>query len=145
MLLNAKIEELIGESMKSGNTKKTETLRLIKAAFLNYTKQDKKNVLDEAAEIQILGKLAKQREESIEIYRANNRMDLADSEQAELDIIKSYLPEEVSNEEIEKRAIEIITVKEKAKMGLYIKQLKQEFPGASGKTIAEIVTKILNQ
>ena len=49
MLLNAKLEELIGESMKSGNSKKTETLRLIKAAVLNYTKQDKKNVLDEAA------------------------------------------------------------------------------------------------
>lgn len=145
MLLNAKLEELIGESMKSGNSKKTETLRLIKSAFLNYTKQDKKNVLDEAAEIQILGKLAKQREESIEIYKANNRMDLAESEQAELDIIKSYLPEEVSEEEIEKKAIEIITVKEKSKMGGYIKQLKQEFPGASGKTIAEIVTKILNQ
>ena len=45
----------------------------------------------------------------------------------------------------EKKAIEIITVKEKSKMGGYIKQLKQEFPGASGKTIAEIVTKILNQ
>ena len=145
MLLNVKLEELIGESMKSGNSKKTETLRLIKSAFLNYTKQDKKNVLDEAAEIQILGKLAKQREESIEIYKANNRMDLAESEQAELDIIKSYLPEEVSEEEIEKKAIEIITVKEKSKMGGYIKQLKQEFPGASGKTIAEIVTKILNQ
>lgn len=144
MLLNTRIEELIGESMKSGNAKRTGTLRLIKAAFLNYTKQNSKNKLDEAAEIDILKKLAKQREESIAIYRANNREDLVSSEEAELNIIKEFLPAEVSEEEIEKRATEIIVVKEKSKMGEYIKQLKQEFPGANGKTVANVVMKIIN-
>jgi uncharacterized protein YqeY len=144
MLLNTRIEELIGESMKSGNAKRTGTLRLIKAAFLNYTKQDSKNKLDEVAEIDILKKLAKQREESIAIYKANNREDLVSSEEAELEVIKEFLPPEVSKDEIEKRAIEIVTVKEKSKMGEYIKQLKQEFPGADGKTVANVVMKIIN-
>ena len=45
MLLSDKINEYIGESMKAGDTKKTETLRLIKSAFLNYTKQEIKELL----------------------------------------------------------------------------------------------------
>lgn len=153
MLLNDKINEYIGESMKSGDTKKTETLRLIKSAFLNYTKQEIKDkdgkrivpVLNEEAEIKILNKLAKQREESIQVYKENNRPELAEKEENELKIIKSFLPAEVSEEEIEKKAIEIIDVKDKSKMGNYIKQLKQIYPNANGKTIADIVIKIIGK
>ena len=87
-----KIDQLIKKSMVMGNDKRDEnrtaTLRLIKAKYLEFLTAKNAKPLDDAAEINIIKKMADERKESIKIYEENNRVDLADKEKAELAIIK---------------------------------------------------------
>ncbi len=85
--------------MKSGDKTRLGVLRLISSA-VKQREVDERVETDDAAMLVILDKMAKQRRESIEQYTAAKRTDLADVEVAELDIIKSYLPQQLSDSEI---------------------------------------------
>ena len=85
--------------MKSGDKPRLAVLRLISSA-VKQREVDGRVDTDDAAMIAILDKMAKQRRESIEQFTAANRTDLADAEVAELEIIKSYLPQQLSDAEI---------------------------------------------
>ncbi len=85
--------------MKSGDKPRLGVLRLISSA-VKQREVDERVETDDAAMLTILDKMAKQRRESIEQYTAANRTDLADAEIAELEIIKSYLPQQLSEDEI---------------------------------------------
>ena len=85
--------------MKSGDKPRLAVLRLISSA-VKQREVDERVDTDDAAMIAILDKMAKQRRESIEQFTAANRTDLADAEVAELEIIKSYLPQQLSDAEI---------------------------------------------
>jgi uncharacterized protein YqeY len=86
-------------SMKARDAARTSCLRLAKAALKNK-EIDKKAPLDDAEVTTILQSLVKQREDSIEQFRKGNRQDLVLKEQAELGVLRSYLPAEVSEEDI---------------------------------------------
>ena len=143
-LINDKIDLYIMSSMKNHDSVRTETLRAIKAAFLNWktSKENAGKALDVNSELQVLKKMVKQRQESIEQYNAAGRQELADAEQAQIDIIQEFLPAEATEADIEHWfELTVATGLEpiKKNMGLFIKHIKEVLPNADGKMVATIV------
>lgn len=147
-LINDKIDMFIMSAMKEHNLPRTETYRAMKTAFLNW-KTAKENVgktMTEADEINIIKKLVKQREESIEQFMAADRIELANEEHTQMVILKEFLPAEATEDDIlnafntiKAEGIEPV----KKNMGIFVKQIKQLLPTADGKTVATIVQKNL--
>ena len=145
-MLNEKIDELLSETLKKQDTTRLSVLRAIKNEFLKYKTAKNAKPLDDTAEIQILKKMAAQREESIEMFKAGGRQDLVLKETAELNILREYLPAEVGKEEI-LAALENwmkTNTLEKKTMGLAIKYIKQTLPMADGKLTSDIVKEKLD-
>lgn len=144
-----KIDELIIESTKNKEELRLNVLRGIKAAFLNYKTAKNAKPLDDTAEIQILKKMVSQREESITMFKESNRNDLAEKEQKEIEIIKEFLPAEITQAEIEeviekwKKENNIENKIPKKSMGIVIKYVKSQLPMADGKITADIVKNML--
>lgn len=97
--MRAKIMNDIKTAMKAGEKPKVATLRLIQAA-IQSAEIEKKSDLSEADVIQVMTKMVKQRRDSIEQYSNAGRPELAANEQAEIDIIETYLPKQMSDDEI---------------------------------------------
>ena len=108
MSIGEQLTEDMKTSMRAGNTVRTGTLRLLRAAMKN---EEIKlgHPLDEAEELKLLQREAKQRRDSIEQYNDAGRSELADHEQVELDIILGYLPEPISEVELSAIIDEVIT------------------------------------
>lgn len=100
------INKFIAEAMKKRETERLNTLKLIKAELVKNEKNGV--VIDDAAEAKILLKMVAQRKDSIEQYIKGNRNDLADAEQKEIDVIKEFIPEQPTDEDIEKYTVECI-------------------------------------
>jgi uncharacterized protein YqeY len=88
-------------ALKAGKKLELETVRMLRAQ-IKRTSIDKKDELTDSEVAQVLQKEAKKRKEAMEMYRSGGREDLVNKESAELDIIAKYLPEQLSEEEIEK-------------------------------------------
>ena len=124
-------------------------LRAIKAAILlAKTEKGGGEVMTEDAEIKVLQKLAKQRKESAEIYKTQNREDLYQIEAEELEVIEAFLPKQLGREEIVAVIKEVIastgasSVKDMGKvMGVANKELAGK---ADGRTISEVVKELLS-
>jgi len=140
-LINDKIDMLIMNSMKAHDDVRTRTLRLMKAAFLNAKSGTSMRAqLSEEVEIQVLQKMVKQRQDSVEQYKAANRPELAKDEEEEMKIISTFLPAATKPDEIEQwlnNQTEFTF--EKKNMGLIIKAIKAQFPAVDGKMVADIV------
>ena len=146
MALKEQIAEDIKSAMKAKDKIRLETVRSIKKVIIEKEVELRgkgKDALSPEDEIQVLMQQAKQRRDSIEQYSKAGREDLAEKEKAELAVIETYLPEQMSDEEVEKIIVEVITkvgattAKDFGKvMGLAMKQLKGK---ADGKKIQEIV------
>ena len=142
--LNSKLKA----AMREKNKVALESLRAIKSAILLLqTQSGAKETPDDAEITKLLQKLVKQRKESASIFREQGRVDLAEPEEAQIEIISQFLPEQLSAEEVEKVIDDVIqsmgatTMKEMGKvMGMANKQLAGK---ADGKIIAEIVKKRL--
>lgn len=130
-------------AMKSGEQARLDALRMIKAALMKY-KADTMKPADDAAELQILTTLIKQRRESADIFRKNNRAELADKEEAELKLIESFMPAAPTDEEVD-AAIAVAIAETGAtsakQMGLVMKAAQAKLAGkrVDGKAISEKV------
>lgn len=144
-MIQEKLNELIKEAMKSGDKIRLETLRAIKTAEMEYRTAKNAKPLDDTAEVGILRKMISQREDAAAEYVRGGRQDLAEKELLEVEVIKEFLPAEISRDTIEAAAREIIDVKDIKMMGKYIKALRDKFPTADGKVISETVKWILNE
>ena len=143
-MLKEKLNDLIKAAMLEKNQIKLETLRSIKTAFINYETAKNAKPLDEAAEIQILRKMVAQREESVEQYKLAGRIESAEQEMKEIEILNSYLPAPVSKEDVENFVKTLITPETTKKdMGNIVKTVKTKFPTAEGKLVADIVKNLL--
>lgn len=124
-----KITKDLTEAMKAKDTFRTSVLRMLKSALKNE-EINKKSPLTDDEVLAIIKKQVKTRKDSMNEYASYNRMDLADSLQKEIDILNEYLPEELSDEELEKIVKEAIT-KVKAEsikqMGMVIKTISSEY------------------
>lgn len=99
MSLKAQITEDMKTAMRAKDSARLGTIRLLQAA-MKQKEVDERIELDDAAVIAIVDKLIKQRKDSITAYEAANRQDLADVEKAEMEVLKVYLPERMSEAEI---------------------------------------------
>ena len=148
--MKSELNSLIMLAMKEHNTTRTETLRAIKTAFMNWetSKEHAGQELTEADEIQIIKKLVKQREESVEQFMAAGREELANEEHKQMVVLKEFLPEEATEEDILKCFNDVIGQDGfepiKKNMGIIIKTMKGFLPNADGKLIATTVQKYLS-
>ncbi len=100
MALSEKIIADLTASMKAQDAARTSTLRMVKAAMMNR-KIDKGAELDDDDMLKLLRSLVKQRRDSVEQYEKAGRKELADKEQAEIEVIESYLPQPATESEIQ--------------------------------------------
>ena len=112
MALREKIETDYKNALKSKDKNKISTYRLILAGIKdldinNRSGPDKKETVDEDIK-KLLKKMIKQRSESIDIYKKNNRNDLLEVEQSEVNILSSYLPKQLGEDETKKLCSEVI-------------------------------------
>ena len=136
-------------AMREKNKVALESLRAIKSAILLLqTQSGVKENPDDSEITKLLQKLVKQRKESASIFREQGRVDLAESEEAQIEVISQFLPEQLSVEEVEKVVYEVIhsvgasSMKEMGKvMGMANKKLAGK---TDGKLIAQIVKKRLS-
>ena len=137
-------------AMKAKDTVALEALRAIKSAILlAQTEKGGGDGLSEADEIKLVQKLVKQRKDSAAIFSEQGRNDLAEPELAQVVVIEKFLPEQLTEEEIEKVVVQTIDavgasgMKDMGKvMGIVSKELAGQ---ADGKTISSIVKSKLAQ
>lgn len=97
-----KIQTDLVKSMKDKNSSRVSALRSVKTAIMETkTAANGKKELEDADIVKIIQKLAKQRNESAEIYEQNERPELAENERRELDVLNEYLPKMLTEQEIE--------------------------------------------
>jgi uncharacterized protein len=147
MSLEDQINNDIKDAMKAKDQAWLRGVRAVKAAILIAKTDGSGIAMDADREIKLLQKLVKQRQDSLAIYETQNRPDLATVEKEEIEVIQRYLPKQMTTEEIESMVSGIIKennaagIKDMGKvMGLASKALAGK---ADGKTIAEIVKKLL--
>lgn len=133
------------EAMRNKDAEKLSALRMVKAALLNVMKEGKgKDNLTDEQVIAVLNKEAKKRKESAQAYRDARRVELAEKEEKELVMIKTYLPEQLSDDGIRsvvKQVIEELgTDNFGAVMGATMKKLQGQ---ADGKIVKQIVQESL--
>ena len=149
MSLIKKINMDLKQAILSKDKLKLESLRAIKTSLtLNQTSVSSQNLLSKEDEIKILQKLVKQRRESANIYMNQNRSDLAKLEQSQADFISSYLPKQLTNQDVEVIVSKVIfesNSKGLKDMGKVIAEVvKRTIGKADGKTISEIVKQKLS-
>jgi uncharacterized protein YqeY len=149
MSLELKINDDIKAAMLARDARKLEALRAVKAALLlEKTKEAGSGEVGEAEELKILQKLVKQRRESAEIYTSAKRTDLAEKELYDASIIETYLPKQISEEEVTLILKKLIadtgaaSIKDMGKvMGLATKELAGK---ADNKMISTIIKTLLS-
>ena len=148
MSLEDRINNDIKEAMKAKDQARLRGVRAIKSAILLLKTDGSGHEIDESAEIKMLQKLIKQRQDSYDIYVKQNRTDLATTEKEEIDVIMQYLPKQLSSEELEtgiKKIISDIGASGIKDMGKVMGAASKEFEGkADGKTISGIVKTLLS-
>ena len=143
MMIADKVQEKLKEAMKAKDKSRLTALRGIKAALQHATLEKNNGDLEEGEELKVLQKLAKQRLDSMTIYKDQGRDDLFDIESAELTVIQEFLPQPLDDAELRQMVAEII-VSEGADsikdMGRVIKAVSSKAQGrADGKRIAQEV------
>jgi len=126
------------------------SLRAIKAAILlAKTSEGAGGELKEEDETKLLQKLVKQRKDSLEIYQQQNRTDLAQKEQEEIEVIEKFLPKQLSADELKVEISSIITevgASSPADMGKVMGVATKKLAGkADGKTISALVKELLSK
>lgn len=127
----ARLDKDIKAALKAGEKSKLRALRLILAGVRQH-QVDQRCELDETAEIALLGKMAKQCRESIDLFDAAGRVDLAANERFELSLITGYLPTPLSEAEVEEyieRALSATDAKGVQDLGKVMGQLKPMLQG----------------
>ncbi len=107
MSLIEQIDQNFTQAMKDHHQEKLDTLRMLRAALKNE-EIALGHPLDEQAVIKVLGRLTKQRSEAIEQYRLNNREEAAQKEERERAILEEYLPEQLTDQELETIVKEVL-------------------------------------
>lgn len=151
--MEKKIQSDIMNAMKSKDEITLKTLRGVKTAIMQYKtsstfKGDRDALLPDGEVIKIMQKLAKERKETAEVYKNAGRIELAEQELAEANIIEQYLPKAMSESEVEelvKASIAELGATSMKEMGLVIKDVNTKANGRTdGKTISTIVKRLLS-
>lgn len=140
-MLIDKIDSLIAEALKSGNKKRCESIKLIKAALLNLQKSGKP--YNEESETNTLMKMKAQIEDSIKQYTEAKRDELAEKERFDLNVLLEFLPKQATDEEITEATIKAIEELGRkptmADMKIVLAKVKETYPTANGGIVSKIL------
>ena len=141
-----KVRADMTEAMKAQEKERLSTLRMLQSALKNEQINLGHELSDEEA-MSVIRKAMKQRQDSIEQYTNAGRTELADKERSEMELLKTYLPAEMSEAELESGVREIIAstgAQSKKDMGKVMKEATARFKGrVDGKKVQEIVQRLL--
>lgn len=146
-MLKQQLMNDLKQAMKEKNNIQKNTIQLIRAQILQVEK-DKQIELTDTQILDIIVKQQKQKLDVLEEFKKANRQDLIEQTNKELEVLKTYLPEPVTIDQIREEAEHEYNLNgyTKKEMGLFIKNLKTILgPGANGKDIAIVVKEILNK
>ena len=146
--LQKRITEDMKLAMRSGDTLKLDTLRMLLSA-VKYAEGAKLAPLDEGEILGVISKDVKRHQESIDAFKKGNRPDLVAKEEAEMVLLQSYLPKQMSRDEVMAAAREVIAAvgaKSMGDKGKVMQQLMPKLKGkADGKEINDVVTGLLGK
>ena len=147
-MLEEKIFNDYKEAMKSKDALKSSVLSFLRAEMMNTAIAKKKKSLDDPEIVSVIKKQVKSHQDSIEQFKQGNRQDLAEKEARELEILKPYLPQELSFEELEKlvdQAIALSGAQGLKDMGKVMKEVNLKVAGrAEGKLVSDTVRRKLS-
>ena len=142
MALREKLDEDLKSAMRAKDSLRMNTVRALKSA-IKYREIELMKPLDDAGILGVVATEIKRRRDSVEQYRAGNRADLADKEEAEIKLLQEFLPQQLTREEVEAKVAEAITrvgAQGPKDMGAVMKALLPEVQGrADGKVVSELV------
>lgn len=145
-MYSEKIDKMIMEALKAGEKIKAGAYRMLKSEFLVFKTAKNAKPLDDAAEISIIKKMIKQRQDAAKEYLEAGRLELADNELDEVAVLKVLLPAEITEEQIKEVVKEVANtaVPIKKNMGVFMKAVKAKYPTADGKLVSQIVSTFLS-
>lgn len=134
-------------AMRSGDTRRRDAIRLLQAA-IKQREVDERIELDDAAVVAVIEKMLKQRKDSISQYEAAHRQDLADVEKYEMSVLQHYMPQALSDNDVESAVSEAISAagaKGQQDMGRVMAILKPKLAGRAdmGKVSALVKTRLI--
>lgn len=145
--MKKKLMEDLKMAMKNKDIVKKNTIQMIRANILQ-TEKDKQIELDDNAILEIISKQVKQKNDALEQFKKADRQDLVEQTELEINTLKEYLPKQLSKEEVEQIVIDLsrtLGISDMKGMGTLIKSAKAKIgAGSDGKTISEVVKKVLN-
>jgi uncharacterized protein YqeY len=148
MSLKSRIQDDIKTAMRARERERLGCLRLITAA-IKQKEVDERVELDDAAVLAVLDKMVKQRRESLEQYESAGRSDLAEQERWELELISTYLPEQLGADELNTLiggAVESVGATSMRDMGAVMAKLRPQVQGrADMKAVSTAVREMLNR
>jgi uncharacterized protein YqeY len=149
MSLKSTIEQEIKKAMLAKDKGRLTALRSIKSLILlAETEKGGGDTLTEDIELKLLTKAAKQRKDSLEVYRQQNREDLAAVEAAELEVIEEFLPKQLTEEEVKlevQKIIDLVGATSMQEMGKVMGAATKALAGkADGKSISQAVKSLLS-
>jgi uncharacterized protein YqeY len=146
MTLKESIQEALKGALKRQQRVEVSTLRLL-LSEIKYAEIAQQKPADDNKVLDVIAKEVKRRRESIEAFKKGNRSDLVAQEEAELAVLMSYLPEQMSRAEImaaARRVVDAVGAKGPSDKGKVMSQLMPQLKGkADGKEVSEIVTELL--
>jgi len=145
--LKAKLNQDLKEALKAKDEVKLRTVRMLLAAIKNFEVEKMGPATDEEI-FQIMSKEIKKRQEAIEMYEKGGRPDLAQAEKQEIEVIQSYMPNQLGEEEIRELARKVISemnLKSPKDVGTAMKVIMPQVKGrADGKLVNKIVSELLS-
>nr|WP_320048944.1 GatB/YqeY domain-containing protein [uncultured Desulfuromonas sp.] len=142
MDLQQRLTEAMKEAMKAKQTERLGVIRLIRTAIKN-AEIDQRKEMDDDAIIAVMSTLLKQRRESAQIYRDNDRLDLAEKEEREIEVLQEFLPQALTEEELKQliaAAIAEVGASSMKEMGAVMKAVTAQTVGrADGRVVSELV------
>jgi len=145
--LKAKLNQDLKEALKAKDEAKLRTVTMLLAAIKNFEVEKMGQATDEEI-FQIMSKEIKKRQEAIEMYEKGGRPDLSQAEKQEIEVIQSYMPNQLSEEEIRELARKVISemnLKSPKDVGTAMKVIMPQVKGrADGKLVNKIVSELLS-
>ncbi len=142
MPLKEQLDADLKAAMRDKDTLKLSTVRMLKSA-IKYREIELMKPLDDAGVLGVISSEIKRRRDSVEQYRAGNRQDLVDKEEAEIRILQGWLPAQLSQDELKAlidEAVKKVGAQGPKDMGAVMKEVQPKVQGrAEGKTVSELV------
>ena len=148
MTLQERLQDDLKQAMRSRDVIRRSVIRFLRSEIRNQ-EIARQATLDDEGVTEVLGRQAQQRRDSIEAFREGNRQDLVDKEEAELNVILEYLPQQLSGEEISSLArtvIEEVGATGSRDIGKVMGKLMPQVKGkAEGRAVSQAVSELLNE